>query len=250
MSITDETGRRVALVTGASSGIGRATALAFAEAGYRVALADHDRPGLEATREQIVGKGGIAASFEVDVSEEASVIAMVEGVIATFGRLDAAHNNAGIGGPRDKVHELSVEDWDRVNDVNLRGVFLCMKYQIPHLLLQEGAAIVNTASELGVVANPAMSSYVASKHGVIGLTKGAALDYGGKIRINAVCPGVVQTPIIEGLNYDVEAVSATYPVGRIGQPEEIASAVVWLCSPGASFTTGAAFVIDGGHSIT
>jgi len=241
---------RVALITGAGSGIGRATALALADTGFRIAIADRDMTGAETTRAMITERGGTAATFEVDVLDEASVAAMVAGVISTFGRLDAAVNNAGIGGPRKLLHELGAEDWDLVTGINLRGTFLCMKYEVPHMLERGDASIVNIASELGVVGSASMSAYVASKHGVVGLSRAAALDYGGKIRVNAVCPGAVHTPMVVDLGYDTVAMAANYPIGRLGQPEEIASAVVWLCSPGASFATGGTFVIDGGSSIT
>ncbi|MEZ4702751.1 MAG: SDR family oxidoreductase [Rhodothermales bacterium] len=243
---------KTALVTGAASGIGRATALAFAREGASVAVADMDEALARETVKMITDQGGKAIAIRVDVSDPAQVDAMVDRTIAAFGRLDAACNNAGIGGPLALTGDYPIEDWDRVIAVNLRGVWLCMRAEIPHLLKQ-GGAIVNVASILGVVGFAHASAYTAAKHGVVGLTQVAALEYSAKgLRINAVCPAFIETPMLEraGLLDDPAAkqgLVAVHPIGRLGQSDEIAETVVWLSSPAASFVTGHAMLADGGY---
>ena len=248
--MTDMTDK-VALVTGGSSGIGRATALAFARDGVKVAVADLNIVGGQETVSLITGAGGEACFIEADMGEAASVAAMVKKTVETYGRLDYAHNNAGIEGVLKRTAEQTEEDWAPVIQINLTGVWLCMKYEVPHMLQQGGGAIVNTASGAGLIGVKRMAAYVASKHGVVGLTKTAALEYAKSgIRVNAVCPGVIKTAMVDrvsGNRPDVlDKMIAAEPIGRSGQPEEIAEAVVWLCSDAASFVTGHAMAVDGG----
>jgi len=242
---------KVAIVTGASSGIGRATALAFAREGARVVVADVLVAGGDETVRTIKKAGGQAIFIKTDVSRTTDVQAMVERAVRKYGRLDYAFNNAGIEGTAAPIADSSEENFDRVIGINLKGVWLCMKYEIPEMLKHKGGAIVNCSSIAGLVGFPGVTPYVASKHGVVGLTKAAALEYAkAGIRINAVCPGVIRTPMIErftGGKAEAEAqLIAAEPVGRIGTPEEIAEAVVWLCSDAASFVTGHPMAVDGG----
>ena len=242
---------KVALVTGASSGIGRATALVFAREGAKVVVADLNVVGGEETVQLVKAAGGEAVFVETDVAQAASVEAMVQAVVDTYGRLDCAHNNAGVEGVLSRTAEQTEQDWEPVIRINLKGVWLCMKYELPHMVQQGSGAIVNTASGAGLIGVKRMAAYVASKHGVIGLTKTAALEYAKSgVRVNAVCPGVIQTAMVErvsGRRPDVlEKMIAAEPIGRSGQPEEIAESVVWLCSDAASFVTGHAMAVDGG----
>ena len=242
----------VAAVTGASTGIGRAAALKYAEEGASVVAADVNVEDGEQLVEDIEAAGGEATFVETDVSDEADVQAMVEAAVDTYGGLDAAFNNAGIEGETDSAAEQPMDNWERVIDVNLKGVFLCMRAEIPAMLERGGGAIVNTASIAGVVGFPGLSPYVASKHGVIGLTKTAALEFGSEnVRVNAICPGVIDTPMVQRSSEEnpesMEQVTAATPLGRLGEPEEIGDAAVWLCSSEASFVTGESFVIDGGY---
>jgi len=241
---------KVALVTGASSGIGRASARIFAREGAKVAVVDI-KSGEETVR-MIKEAGGEAMFIEADVTKAAEVEAMVDKIVETYGRLDCAHNNAGLPSPQKLLHECTEAEWDSVLNVNLKGVWLCMKYEIPQMLKQGKGAIVNTVSALGLVSMPKRSEYTASKHGVAGLIKAAALDYASTgIRINGLAPALtLGTPLIDSMfaaNPELEAqVSAMVPMGRGAQPEEIAVNVVWLCSDAASFVTGHVMVADGG----
>lgn len=243
---------KVVLVTGSGSGIGRATAVAFARAGAKVVVSDINADGGEETVAEIAEAGGEATFVEADVSKSAQVEALVERVVEHYGRLDCAHNNAGIEGTMGSpTAEYDEEVWDQLIGINLKGVWLCMKYEIPKMLDGGGGAIVNTSSVAGLVGFAGISPYVASKHGVVGLTKTAALEYAQQgIRVNAVCPGVIRTPMVEramGGSEEAEIqFAASEPVGRLGVPEEIAETVVWLCSDAASFVTGVPMPVDGG----
>ena len=241
---------RVAVVTGAGSGIGRASALAFANEGARVAVVDLDAEGGEITAAEIRDRGGEGVYVACDVTDDDSVAAMVASVVERWGRLDFAHNNAGISPHTGNTVACSKADWDAVIAVNLTGVWLCMHHEIPAMLAGGGGAIVNTSSGVAMKAFPGMPAYIASKHGVIGLTKGAALEFALQdIRVNAVLPGTVFTPLVErklGLLYEKEFMVESNPMKRFGEPEEIAAAAVWLCSDAASFVNGVALPVDGG----
>ena len=242
---------KVALITGAGSGIGRASALAFAREGARVAVADIVVEGGEETVRMVKEAGGEAFFIKVDVANAADVEAMVNTVVDTYGRIDCAYNNAGIEGRLASTDAYPEDVFDKVIAINLTGVWLCMKYELPHMLKQGSGAIVNTASGAGLIGVAGMSAYVASKHGVVGLTKTAALEYAKSgIRVNAVCPGLIQTPMVERITAEQpqlgEALVAAEPIGRTGKPEEIAESAVWLCSDAASFVTGHAMSVDGG----
>jgi len=242
----------VALVTGASSGIGRATARAFAREGYTTILADLDEGQGRSAVLECEQEGAIARFIECDVSNETAVQSLIAEIVADFGRLDAAFNNAGIEGEVAPTGECSTSNFDRVIAVNLRGVFLCMREELRQMSSQEnGGTIVNTSSVAGLVGLPGIPAYDASKHALVGLTRTAALEYARQgIRVNAICPGAIETPMLERFMSASEggrdAMIKTEPVGRIGTPEEIASAVVWLSGPGATFITGQAIAADGG----
>jgi NAD(P)-dependent dehydrogenase (short-subunit alcohol dehydrogenase family) len=244
---------KVALVTGAASGIGRATALTFAREGAKLVVADMNEDGGQQTVHMITENGGESTFVQVDVSNATEVEAMISKAVETYGRLDCAHNNAGIasGGQRAFTADYPEEKWHQVIAINLTGVWLCMKYEIPQMLQQGGGAIVNTASIAGLIGLPYASAYVASKHGVVGLTKTAALEYAKQgIRVNCVCPGYIETPMTEPGRNDPERMAhmlASEPIGRLGKPEEIAETVVWLCSDAASFITGHTMAVDGGY---
>jgi len=237
---------KVALVTGAASGIGRASALAFAREGASVVVADVDAAGGQETTKQIESNGGRASFVETDVSRSSDVEALVKHTLDTYGRLDIAHNNAGILGPRAITAECSEEDFDRVIAINLKGIFLCMRNELPQMVEQGAGAIVNTCSTSGVIASYALPAYTASKHGVAGLTKTAAVEYiRSGIRINAVCPGFIDTPLTQALGGKAEGPKIVVPIGRLGTPEEVAEAVIWLCSDAASYVTGHLLMVDG-----
>jgi NAD(P)-dependent dehydrogenase (short-subunit alcohol dehydrogenase family) len=242
---------KVALITGAASGIGRAAALTFAREGALVVAADRDSDGGEITVEAVRSGGGQATFRQCDVTSEDDVRALVAAVVDAHGRLDCAHNNAGITGAMGAVHQLEREAWEHTLTVNLTGIFLCMKHELVQMRAQGSGAIVNTASAAGLVGVPGLSPYCASKHAIIGLTKTAALENAAAgVRVNAVLPGSIDTPMLHGymsLGPAVEkAIKASQPGGRLGLPEEIAEAVVWLSSDRASFVTGTPMLVDGG----
>ncbi|ELZ82942.1 short-chain family oxidoreductase [Haloferax elongans ATCC BAA-1513] len=244
---------KVAVVTGAGSGIGRATAEAFAREGASVVVSDVDIEGGEETVSHIEEAGGQATFVKTDVTDEDAVAAMVETAVSEYGRLDFACNNAGIGGAQKPTADLSFDEWEQVIDVNLHGVWRSMRHEIPAMLDGDGGVVVNMASILGRVGFENASAYVTAKHGLLGLTKTAAMEYAQKgVRVNAVCPGFIDTPLLsEGGLDDPEArkgIEAMHPMNRLGDVDEIASAVVWLCSEGASFTTGEALTVDGGYT--
>ncbi len=245
---------KVALVTGAGSGIGRAVAIVMAQEGATIVAADIMSEGGEATVRQIRDAGGDAIFFKADVSQEADAQMLVNKSVETYGQLDCAVNNAGIDGDTGRTADCTKDNWDRVIGINLTGVFLGVKYQVSQMLKQGGGAIVNIASTMGVVAHQNVPAYVASKHGVLGLTKSTALGYVKEnIRVNAVCPGNTRTAILDHVMKErpeiYESLMAATPIGRLAEPEEIANAVVWLCSDKASFVTGHAMVADGCYSI-
>jgi NAD(P)-dependent dehydrogenase (short-subunit alcohol dehydrogenase family) len=240
---------KVALITGGSFGIGKATAIAFAREGAKVVVVDWVEDS--ETVDQIKNEGGDCIFIKGDMSSEEDIKNMVDKTISHYGRLDYAFNNAGVEGLTAPVIDCTNENWDKVIGINLKGVWWCMKYQLPHLVQNGGGAIVNNASIAGLVGFPGIPAYVASKHGLIGLTKNAALEYAKSgVRINVVCPGVIKTPMIDrftGKDKEVEKqFESAEPIGRLGEPEEVADAVLWLCSERSSFVTGHALAVDGG----
>jgi NAD(P)-dependent dehydrogenase (short-subunit alcohol dehydrogenase family) len=243
---------KVALVTGASSGIGRATAIAMAQAGAKVVIGSRGTEGNAETVEHIRKAGGEALAIRTDVMKAADIEALVRGTVEHYGRLDIAFNNAGTTNPPRPLHEFDEEEWDNILDTNLKSIWLCMKHELRQMLAQGGGAIVNMSSMAGLIGAKGLGIYAASKHGVLGLTKVAALEYAqSNIRVNAVCPAVIRgTVLVENLFRDhpevAKALESTHPIGRVGQPEEVAEAVVWLCSDAASFVTGHALNVDGG----
>ncbi len=243
----------VALVTGAGAGMGLATANAFADAGAAVVLADIDEHAVRAAAEALVSASHKAIAIRCNVADEADVAAMVEQTVATFGRLDAAFNNAGVQSLPVETADASGEEFDRVHAINLRDVWNCMKYELRQMRAQGSGAIVNNSSIGGLIGLPGRAIYHASKHGVIGLTRSAALEYASRgIRINAICPGAIETPMVADMlvreRISQEDLLKDQPTGRLGRPEEIASAVLWLCSPGAGFVIGHALAVDGGYT--
>ncbi|UCE82044.1 MAG: SDR family oxidoreductase [Deltaproteobacteria bacterium] len=242
---------KVVLVTGAGSGIGKATALAFAREEAFLALADVEISRGEDAADEIIAAGGRAVFLKADVCNSEQVKNMIDQVVDTYGRLDCAFNNAGVAGDQTRTADCTEENWDRTIATNLKGVWLCMKYEISQMLKQGGGAIVNTSSVAGLVGLWGWSAYAASKHGVLGLTKSAALEYAkAGVRINAVCPSIVNTPMAESFTGGdprvQEHILAQQPLGRMGTPEEVAAAVIWLCSEEAAFVTGHALAVDGG----
>src|SRR3954454_1800624 len=254
---TQENGKytgKAAFVTGAGSGIGRAAALGFAREGADLVVADVAEPGNQETARMVEELGVRALTVKCDVTRAEDVKAALDKTIQALGRLDIAFNNAGTEQPVTATADLTEDEWDRVVSINLRSVFLCMKHQVPLMLKHGGGSIVNTSSGAGVKGFAGQAAYSAAKHGVVGLTKSAALDYAkSNIRVNAVCPGIIATPMMErfteGTPEGRQRVIAQEPVGRMGTPEEIAEAVVWLCSDATAFVVGHALVIDGGQTV-
>lgn len=245
---------KIALITGGGSGIGRSTALAFAREGAKVAVADVQVEGGRKTLQMIKEAGGEGIFIKTDISQAGEVESLIKKIVETYGRLDCAFNNAGIEGEPAFTADITEEAWDRVMSVNLRGTWLCLKYEIRQMLEQGGGVIVNTASTMGLVGFPGGPAYVTSKHGIVGLTKAAALEYARLgIRINAVCPTFAMTPMGERImayqpGID-ELLKTMHPMGRFANPEDVAEAVVWLCSDSASFITGQPIAVDGGYVI-
>ena len=245
---------KVAIVTGAAAGMGLATAWAFAEAGATVVLADFRAEAVQAEAAKLVATGRRAIAVGCDVSEDAQVEAMIDRAVAEFGQIDAAFNNAGVMAKIASTADSSREEWDRVIGINLRGVWSCMKYQLRQMELQGSGAIVNNASVGALTGNPGIGSYIASKHGLVGLTRTAALEYIKRgIRVNAVNPGLIDTQVaravVAGNEQAYSEIARSVPIGRAGLPEEIAAAVLWLCSPAASYVVGHALTVDGGMTV-
>jgi NAD(P)-dependent dehydrogenase (short-subunit alcohol dehydrogenase family) len=245
---------KVALVTGAGAGMGLASAQAFAAEGAAVVLADVNEHAAQSAAEQFISAGHKALAVKCDVADEAQVRAMVEKAVSAFGCLDAAFNNAGVQSPATDIADTTSQEFERVNGINLRGVWSCMKYELMQMRQQGSGAIVNNSSIGGLIGLPGRAIYHGTKHGVLGMTKSAAIEYAAKgIRINAVCPGTIETPMVEAmLKNEPEAMKEILkqqPIGRLGKPEEIAAAVLWLCGPASSFVIGHALVVDGGFTI-
>ena len=254
MNVTYDFAGQVALVTGAASGMGLATAQAFAHAGATVALADISEDGLQKAVDGIKSAGGNAIGVLCDVSDETQVAAMVERTIVTFGRLDAAFNNAGIQVPSSEIADQSAEDYDRISAINQRGVWACMKHELLQMRKQGSGAIVNCSSIGGLTGRAQLAAYHGSKHGVIGLTRSVALEYAEcGIRVNAVCPGTIDTPMVSDMlasgMLTMDDLLRDLPMKRLGRAEEIADAVLWLCSAGSTFVTGQALAVDGGFTV-
>lgn len=244
---------KVVLITGAATGIGRDTAIAFARKGAKIAISDVNTEELENTGQKVKEEGAEVLSITADVSKEEDVQSMIQKTVDHFGTLDIACNNAGIGGNMTSTADLATKNWDKVIDINLRGQFLCMKYELEAMLSSGSGSIINVSSILGKVGFATAPAYVAAKHGLLGLTKTAAIEYAEQgIRVNAVCPGFIETHMLEeaGITTDEEAkqdIISLHPVGRLGKPREVADAIVWLSSDEASFITGHPLLVDGGY---
>ena len=254
MSPTYDFDGQVALVTGAASGMGLATARAFAAAGASVVLADIHEGALRAATDELRLAGHEAIGVLCDVADSGQVAALVRQAVSVFGRLDAAFNNAGVQSPAVETADVSEEVFDRLDRINLRGVWSCMKYELLQMREQQSGTIVNNSSLGGLVGVPGRAAYHAAKHGVLGLTKSAALEYAARgIRINAVCPGIIDTPMVAGMRAGeaavMQAMMRDVPIGRLGRAEEVADAVLWLCSEGSRFVIGHALCVDGGYTV-
>jgi NAD(P)-dependent dehydrogenase (short-subunit alcohol dehydrogenase family) len=242
---------KTAFITGAASGIGRATAQAFAAEGARVAITDRGEAALKETAEHLKTAGAEVLTITCDVSQPDQVEAAVAQAVKTFGRIDCAFNNAGVENKATPLAEIELEEWDRILGINLRGMFVCMKHELTQMLKQGGGVIVNTSSGAGIRGVAGGGAYTASKHAILGMTKSAALDYAkSNIRVNAVLPGNIATPMMDRFTGgDIQKAIDLEPVGRLGKPEEIAAAVLWMCSDLGSFVTGSEIVVDGGWSL-
>ena len=251
MSNTKRFEGKTAFITGAASGIGRATAVAFAAEGARVVVTDRVEAALQETAEYVEESGGEVLAIACDVSKPEEIEAAVAQAVNTFGRIDCAFNNAGVENKATPLHEIELEEWDRILGINLRGTFVCMKHEIAQMLRQGGGVVVNTSSGAGIRGVAGGASYAASKHAMIGMTKSAALDYAKQnIRVNCVLPGNIATPMMDRFTAgDIQKAIDLEPVGRLGKPEEIAEAVLWMCSDLGGFVTGASIVVDGGWSL-
>ncbi|MES3046778.1 SDR family NAD(P)-dependent oxidoreductase [Sphingomonas faeni] len=253
MNPTYDFSGKVAVVTGAKGGMGYATAEAFAKNGAAVVIGDVDEAAIQEAADKLTSAGYTAIGMACDVSDEAQAAALVERAVSEFGRLDFAYNNAGIQAPPSDAADETAEEFDKVHAVNLRGIWACMKHELKQMRAQGSGAIVNCSSLGGIVGLPERVAYHASKHGVIGLTKSAALEYAPRgVRINAICPGVIETPMVADMLKTQKAAMDDFlkqqPIGRLGTAEEIAQTVLWLCSPGASFVVGVALPVDGGFT--
>jgi NAD(P)-dependent dehydrogenase (short-subunit alcohol dehydrogenase family) len=251
MSNTKRFEGKTAFITGAASGIGRATAVAFAAEGARVVVTDRVEAALQETAEYVKESGGEVLAIACDVSKPEEIEAAVAQAVNTFGRIDCAFNNAGVENKATPLHEIELEEWDRILSINLRGTFVCMKHEIAQMVRQDGGVVVNTSSGAGIRGVAGGASYAASKHAMIGMTKSAALDYAKRnIRVNCVLPGNIATPMMDRFTGgDIQKAIDLEPVGRLGKPEEIAEAVLWMCSDLGGFVTGASIVVDGGWSL-
>jgi NAD(P)-dependent dehydrogenase (short-subunit alcohol dehydrogenase family) len=242
---------KTAFITGAGSGIGRATAVAFAAEGARVVVTDRTEAALKETAEHVKAACADVLAIACDVSKPEEVEAAVTQAVEVFGRIDCALNNAGVENKATPLHEIELQEWDRILNINLRGTFICIKHEIAQMVRQGGGVVVNTSSGAGIRGVPGGAAYAASKHAIIGLTKSAALDYAKQnIRVNAVLPGNIATPMMDRFTGgDIQKAIDLEPVGRLGKPEEIAEAVLWMCSDLGGFVTGASIVVDGGWSL-
>jgi NAD(P)-dependent dehydrogenase (short-subunit alcohol dehydrogenase family) len=251
MSNTKRFEGKTAFITGAASGIGRATAVAFAAEGARVVVTDRVEAALQETAEYVKESGGEVLAIACDVSKPEEIEAAVAQAVNTFGRIDCAFNNAGVENKATPLHEIELEEWDRILSINLRGTFVCMKHEIAQMVRQGSGVVVNTSSGAGIRGVAGGASYAASKHAMIGMTKSAALDYAKQnIRVNCVLPGNIATPMMDRFtDGDIQKAIDLEPVGRLGKPEEIAEAVLWMCSDLGGFVTGASIVVDGGWSL-